>query len=407
MIFRMAWRNLRRRPVQSFLASAAVGAGLAVCILAVNFQYGSWATSVQDSVASISGHIVVQPPGYQESKDTKLLLEDSGALAAKLQSVDPEASVLRRAFLAGLVASPNNTVAVALTAVEPEAEGQSNPLVTKIVEGAWFESDTTSRLLIGVELAKRLQVEVGDKVVVTTSSKGEIQARPLRVQGIFKTHNTRTDAFFAVLPLAVAQKLLPQHSDPATQIALVRDTLRLPDGMHAAATAAVGEGPEVLTWEGALPELKQAEELDKVGGRFIWAFLAVIATVGILNVLLMSLFQRTRELGVMLAVGMRPMEVGRLLVAEGLLLGLVGAFFGYLGGLAMTWPMKVYGIELTEISNQMPTANAAIDTILRAQYQIPQNLYWALFFVFLSVLSSLWPAFRAARLEPVDSIRAL
>jgi putative ABC transport system permease protein len=407
MILRMAWRNLRRRPIQSLLASAAVGAGLAVCILSVNFQYGVWETAIQDSVSSTSGHIVVQPAGYQETKDSKLLLEGSGAIATKLAALDPDATVLRRAFLAGLVASPNNTVAIQLAAVEPALEGAVSPMKGKIIQGGWFEDETKSRVLIGVDLAQRLQVDVGDKVVVTTSSKGELQARPVRIGGIFETHNTRTDSFFGILPLAVAHKLLPELDDPATQVALVRGDLDVPPELLAQAKAAVGAGPEVLTWQGAMPELESAEKLDKAGGRVIWAFLAIIATVGILNVLLMSLFQRTRELGVMLAVGMRPMQVGRLLVAEGFLLGVVGSFFGYLAGLAATWPMKEYGIELTAMSNQMPTANAAVDTLLRSQYIVDQNIYWAVFFVFLSVLSSLWPAFRAARLEPVDSIRAL
>jgi putative ABC transport system permease protein len=121
----------------------------------------------------------------------------------------------------------------------------------------------------------------------------------------------------------------------------------------------------------------------------------------------MSLFQRTRELGVMLAVGMRPLDVARLLLAEGMLLGFVGVFAGLLLGWAVTWPAKVYGLSLVELQNQAPVANAAVDTVMHAQYMWQRDLSMAVVFVALSALSSLWPAIRAARLEPVDSLRSV
>lgn len=407
MIARMAWRNLRRRPVQSMLAGGAVAVGLAVCVFLVNFQFGAWALMQQDTVRSVSGHVVVQPIGYQDSKDSKLVLEGSAAIAERMAAADPTGTVLRRSFLQGLVASPNNTVAVALNAVEPSKEAAESPMVDKIVQGSWFEAEDASRILIGVELARRLQVEVGDKVVVTTSSKGEMQARPLRVQGVFETNNVRTDSFFAIVPLAIAQALQPAYDDPATQVALLRDDLEVPPSITQAVREAVGAGFEVLPWREAMPEANKSEELDKAMALYILTFLAAIATVGILNVLLMSLFQRTRELGVMLAVGMKPADVARLLLMEGLLLGILGAAVGLGVGLLATWPAHVYGFNVAELQNQAPVANVAIDSTIRSQFMLGRDLAWTGFFVLLSAVSCLWPALRAARLEPVESLRSV
>jgi putative ABC transport system permease protein len=407
MILRMAWRNLRRRPVQSALAAGAVAVGLAVCVFLANFQYGSWANMLHDLVRSTAGHVVVQHPRFQETRDSKYLVEHSGDVAREVAAVDPSGTVLRRVLHPGLVASANNTVAVELAGVEPAKEKAVSPMVDKIVEGGWFEAEDEAFILVGVELAKRLQVGVGDKVVVTTSSAGELQARPVRVRGIFQTHNVRTDAFFAVLTFAETQALLPTFDDPATHVALLRDELEVPAGLADRVRAAVPADLAVLEWDEALPEARKSEQLDKAMGDVIWLFLGAIATIGILNVLLMSLFQRTRELGVMLAVGMRPLDVARLLLAEGMLLGFVGVFAGLLLGWAVTWPAKVYGLSLVELQNQAPVANAAVDTVMHAQYMWQRDLSMAVVFVALSALSSLWPAIRAARLEPVDSLRSV
>jgi len=406
MLVRMAWRNLRRRPIQSLLASMAVAAGLGVTIFMTNFQWGAWAGMIQDVVIATAGHVVVQPAGFQESKDVKLLLEDTTALAAKLKEVDPDSDVIRRVTMSGLIASPNNTVAVGLMGVEPTAEKAVSRMPSKIVQGGWFETDTENKVLVGIDLAKRLQVDVGDKVVITTSSKGELQARPFRVRGIFQSHSTRTDSFFAMIPLTAAQKLLPEYNDPASQVALLRDDLEVPEGLKAAVIAKVGAGPEVLEWSEALPEIKSAEQLDKAGGMVIFAFLGAIVSVGVLNVLLMSLFQRTRELGVMLAIGMRPLNVAQLLFLEGALLGLVGAVLGVGLGWAATWPMAQWGVDLAMMANQAPMGNGAMDTVIRSQFVVERNLAFAFIFAAASGLSAAWPAIRAARLEAVDALRA-
>ena len=406
MLLRMAWRNLARRPIQSLLASLAIAAGLAVAIFVTNFQWGAWSGMMQDAVVATAGHVLVQPAGYQDSKDTKLLLEGTSGIAEQLRGIDPEADVIRRVFLSALIASPNNTVAVAMTGVEPEAERSVSRMPDKIVDGGWFEKEGEKKVLIGVELAKRLQVDVGDKVVITTSSKGELQAMPARVRGIFETHRTRVDSFFAVIPLQAAQRLMPEYDDPATQVALLRDTLDVPEGLRDQVVAAVGSGPEVLEWQEALPELKKSEELDKVSGNVIWVFLGAIVSVGVLNVLLMSLFQRTRELGVMLAIGMRPKAVARLLLLEGALLGVVGAVLGVVLGWALTWPMVQWGVDLAAMANSAPIGEAAMDTLIRSEYVVPRNLAFALIFVIASALSAAWPALRAARLEAVEALRA-
>ncbi|MCO4772854.1 MAG: ABC transporter permease [Deltaproteobacteria bacterium] len=401
----MATRNLTRRPIQSLLASGAVAAGMTVCIWMTNFQDGSWISMLDDAMRASAGHVVVQADGYQESKESDLMLEGTDALAKELQALEPDGVVLRRMFIEGLLASPDNTVGIAVNAVEPDLEKGVNQISDKLVEGEWM-TPGKRHVVIGKRLAEKLDVTVKNKVVLTLAADGEITGLPFRVSGIFETGNVRTDSFFALAPLDIVQQLLPERSEPATQVALQLEAVKAPSDLIERATAAVGgEGREVLTWQEALPEAVAAAKLDKSFTMFIWAVLAVIVSVGILNLLLMSLFQRTREMGVMMAVGMRPKDVLRLVVLEGAMLGLAGCIVGWSAGQLLTIPMVTTGIDLAQMQDAAPVSNVAIDTVIKSRFIWAKDFGWFAWFFVLTVLGALWPAVRAGRLSPVEALR--
>ena len=131
-------------------------------------------------------------------------------LAKRLADAHPDTTVLRRIFVGGMIASPNNSVAVALNGVEPEAERAISQIPDKLKEGAWLQPDSDGEVLIGVTLAKRLQVSVGDKVVVTSSRKGELQGFPFRVAGTFEVGSAAMDAFFVLATLSAVQNLIDE-----------------------------------------------------------------------------------------------------------------------------------------------------------------------------------------------------
>jgi len=412
MLLRMAIRNLIRRPIQSVLASGAVAAGLAVCVWMTNFQDGSWISMLDDSMRAVAGHVVVQAEGYQEDKDADLLVEDSGRIQAQLAGLTEDGVVLRRLFTEGLVASEANTVAVAVHGVE-NAEAQVSEMADKLTDGRWLQA---GEALVGAKLATRLAVGVGDDVTITLGPSDDLGGVALRVAGIFETGASRTDSFFVLAPLADLQTLLPDRTDPATQVALQVPAIKAPRGLRDDARAAVsavvsGHGGErradldVLTWQEAMPEALNAAKLDKAFTVFIWAVLAGIVSIGVLNLLLMSLFQRTREMGVMLAVGMRPREVMRLVVLEGAALGLLGCIVGWGLGQLLTIPMVIYGVDLVAMQDAAPVSNVAIDTVIHSRFIWGKGLLWFAWFFVLTVLASLWPALRAGSLSPVDAMR--
>lgn len=406
MIFKLALRNLMRRRTQSLLAAGAVAGGLSLIIFTTNFQDGSWRGVVDDSIRAASGHVVVQAKGYQQEKDPELLLSDSSAIAEQVRGVAPHTHVVRRLFLQGMVASPDNAVAVALRGVEPGPESRTSRVVDKLTEGDWLPKDDGAWLLIGHRLARRLNVGVGDKVVVSISHRGEIQGLPFRVAGIFETGSSQLDNFFALASLAATQSLLPGVLDPATQVSIQVPQYQAEASLLPTVAGALEGDHEILRWQESLPDLYKAELLDKRGAHFMWFFFGALASLGILNVLLMSLFQRIREFGMLQALGMRPNDLVRLLMAEGFLVGLLGSLAGLAMGCAATYPLVVYGIDFAAMQDSVPVSGVALDTLIKGVWSWEKMLLWSGYHLILALLASLWPAVRASRLEPVESLRA-
>ncbi len=406
MLTKLAFRNLMRRPVQSTISVLALAVGLTLTVFMINFQVGMWDVIVNTSVKAISGHIVVQGEGFQESQDADLLVAESTAIADELRRVAPDAVVLRRTTMAGLLQSPNNNVGVGISGVEPDAEAQVNSIADRVIEGTWLLPEDTKHLVIGTKLARKLDVELGDKVVLMVGVNGDYESKPLRVRGIFETGSRQIDGFLVMVPLATMQGMLPTIDDPASQVSVLLDGRTEHRALIGPARAALAERPvEVLSWEEAMPDLKKSREMDISFAFVIWPVMALVVSIGVLNTLLMSLFERTRELGVMLAVGMKPRDLFKLLLMEGFILGMVGAGLGLIGGLLLTWPAATMGFTMPGMEDAAPVSNVAFDGVFYANFEPLWDIGWALFFVFLSTVVSAYPAWQAATTDPVTSMR--
>ena len=338
--------------------------------------------------ASAGAGVVVQADGYQDAKDSNLSWRIRGP-GRKIRQQNPRDHRDEATDPRGDDRFTRELGGCGDQRAEAEAEKAVSQIPKMMVDGEWLEAGTSGQVLIGTTLAKRLQVGLGDKVVLTVSYRGELQALPFRVAGTFTIGNASMDNFFVLANLPTLQEMLPGITDPATMISVQVEGYKVPAGLKASVREAVGDGPEVLRAEEALPELFKAEELDKVGGYFMWIFIGILASIGILNVLLMSLFQRTRELGMLQAMGMRPSGPGSTPAHRRILLGVFGAILGFIVGLAATYPMVEYGIDYGMINNQAPVSGVALNTVIKAVYSWDKMAIWTGFHVPLAVLASL------------------
>ena len=407
-LLRLALRNLSRNTRRTALTLAAISLGLAMMIWTVNFQSGSYAAMIETAVSQMAGHVVVQAEGYQQDREATLLVDRASEVVQALRAEYPDAVVAPRIFVGGLLMSATSSVGGSLSGMDAAAEGRIQDFEEKLVDGGWLGVDDRE-ILIGQGMAEALDVGVGDKLVYMGQNGGdEVQSRLFRVRGVFRTGSAELDGFVALVHLAAAQELLG-GGDVANMVTL---HMAQPDDALAATTRVkelLGR-PEldVRHWKDALPELFALIQMDRSSGDVMLAIIGLIVAFGVLNTLLMSVLERTREFGVMLAVGMKPRRLARLVLAEGLVLGVIGALGGLVLGLLLTWPTVQYGIDFSAMAGgaeTMESGGIAVDTLMKARWDPTRMTVYFVGAVLFCALAALYPAWSISKLRPVQALR--
>jgi ABC-type lipoprotein release transport system permease subunit len=298
-----------------------------------------------------------------------------------------------------------------------EALASDLPAKRKLIKGKYLRSRAQMKyanlpadIYVGVDLAKTLNVEVGDRVVVTVSPKGK--GRPASaafiVSGIFGCGVNAIDAFYAEVPIDELQTLLGIGA-ALTQVAIL-----LEDTEDTAAVTAqlktklgdAGQELEILPWQEALRELYEALVLDDNSMYMMMAIIFIIIALGIFNSVMMSVVERTREFGVMMALGTGGHKLLRLILLESLLLGLVAAFFGLVVGLLLHYWVASVGIDIGSMTGgDYQFAGVLMEGRIYSRLSVAIVSKWTAVVVGIVILSAFYPAWRASRLRPVEAMR--
>ena len=325
LLMKLAFRNLTRNLRRSIITLAAIAVGLSVLILGLSLRTGQYEQMINSGVSQLAGHVVVQHPSFQEEKEPEFLLQNHSELQQKIQETFPEAHITSRLFLSGLINSTTSPTFAGITAVDPKIEGEVSEFTEKLVKGVWLDDDIKG-ILIGKNMAETLNVDLGDKLVFTGQYNGEMNSQLFRIKGVFKVGATEIDSFVAFIHYQAAQKLM-QQKDVIHQI-----SVHLPNSQDTEQAKAMTEQLlqtkiskeeiDVLSWGEALPDIVNMVKVDKTSNEFINIVLLIIVSMGILNTMLMSVLERFREMGVLLAVGLRPQKLALMVLCEGLILGI-------------------------------------------------------------------------------------
>jgi ABC-type lipoprotein release transport system permease subunit len=408
-LLQLAVRNLFRNARRTAITVAAIASGLALVLMMVSMQAGQYADMLRIGISTMAGHVVVQADGWQEEREAEQLLHDADAVTAALSDAFPEATVTPRLYLGGLLTSPRSSAGVALRGGVPSAEATVDTLDDKLVAGDWLADDDGSGVVLGAGLAEALSVEVGDKVVYMgqTSEQEEMVSRMLRVRGLFRTGGAELDGMVALVTLDTARQLV-EHDDVAHQVALhLSDPAQSPEAVVRARQLVSADGRDVLEWPEALPGLVNFIEIDRVSGDVMMSIMGLIVAMGVLNTVLMSVLERTKEFGVLLAIGMTPRRLGALVLLESALLGVLGAAVGACFGAAIVWYLVAYGIDYSAYMGEaFEMEGLVMSTLIRGAWDPDRMGAYLLATVVFTFLAGLWPAWHLTRLQPVDAMRA-
>ncbi len=403
---RIAWRNLWRNKRRTGLALAAIGLSQALVLAydGILRAYGDW--MVETITGPMLGHVQAHAPGWRKDRAMDRTLPGASAAVVALRGVPEVASANARVYAPALAARGEEGFAVLVVGLEPAAESRPIGLLA-----AAKERPSGRRVLMGRPLAQLMGVREGDAVaLVGQGADGSLANDLFTVTGLVDTPVDLVNRQGVLMELGEAQALFAMPGEAHEIVVHGKDPGRAKE--LAARVAGLPElrGAEVLDWRALAPEMVALVELVRVAWVFVLFLVFVAAAAGVANTMLMATFERTHELGMLLALGTRPARIVRLVVAESLALGVVGALLGTALGGALVAVTHRTGFDFAAATGGGPSQ------ISFAGLSWSMRLYPNLVFadvaravaavVITSLVASAWPAARAARLQPAQALRA-
>jgi ABC-type lipoprotein release transport system permease subunit len=408
---KLAWRNLWRNRRRTLLTLVAISFGLFLAVMMTATQDRSFADMIDTAARMRGGHVTVQHVGQADAPSLSKTVPGADALSARLLEVEGVERSVRRISGPAMLATAGQSYGAFFIAFDPgEEDNETLAFLEGVTEGEMFQSSDDTAIVLGRGLARNLRVELGSKVVLTLMDKdGEIASGLYRVRGIIDSGSESTDRGIALLPLSTVGRALGYAPGEATELALFSDDPRRASELRDALLPLLPRDTAALTWDEAQAELRGFIAMKVGGARFMEAVIIVLVAASIFNTLLVSVMERTREFGVMLAIGWSPRQVFGLVMCESLWMALVGVATGGLLTLGpYTW-LSRNPIDLTEV---VAAQGAQVDiggVGMSAQLAIgifPGNLAIILLtIVAATLLSGLYPAWTAGRTAPVDSLK--
>ena len=412
---KLCWKNIWRNKRRTFLTVNAIGFGVTALVCIYNFYDAFHEQIVHNVIQYHSGHLIVTAPGYLENKSPKLYMKDTVAQSEWLAKRPEIKSASERVLVQGLVSSANGSANILFTGVNPERESQVTKFSSNIVAGNYLSPGQNKPIVIGKGLSELLKVEVGSKVVALTQGiDGSIGNELFYVSGIFETHSD-IDKSLAFIPLEDARTLqsLPPGSIHQLSIILKEDSavekirdefaLAFPVKKEVANEA----NAQMMTWMEVQRPLMAVLELDKSFNRLLMIIILFVAALGIANSILMSIMERIREFGVMMAIGTTKAEVIRMVVVETLMLGVVGVFLGNLFGVGWTMYFNHRGFDLKWLtSHNIVIEGMKIQTVSYPVVHWDNSGLITGVILALTVIVSIIPARHIAKLTAVEALRA-
>ena len=401
----IAFRDLGRNRRRSSLTMLAVALGLALLILMSGYIAGVVDGSISDSIILNTGHVQVRAESYKVEKASlqwQDLLDNSSDLLVSAAKIDGVKAVAPALWASGFLVTGDETIGVRVTGIDPDS-GFHEPIRQGIVAGEYLATDDRDGVLIGKNLADNLGIGAGSKIsLLVGTSDDEIDEDIFTVRGVFSTGVLTYDESTVYLALSKAQAITGSGDRISAVIVLTEDA----ETAIPVAAALHGPGRSVVTWEDMNALILQAIETGMSFYFLLYGIVILVVAVIIANTLLMSVFERTRELGIMAALGMKGRQIMTMILLEAGTLAFLGIIGGIVLGSLAVWSLAINGIPIgDEIASV--AQGIALRNVLYTKF-VPADIFGlSLATLIIVLLGALYPARFAARLEPVEALHAL
>jgi ABC-type lipoprotein release transport system permease subunit len=404
-VLKIAWRSIWRNRRRTFISMSAVGIGLMLVILYSGIMAGVLGDAKEQLGNLGMGHVEITAAGWRTHRGAGENIESPEALVARL-NLPPRSGIGWRVVARGLITSARASEGVELQGVDWARESQLSAHVREVKSGRSPSADDLNGILIGDRLAERLKVKVGSKVrLMTERADGEIGAELYRIRGIFHSLSPMISEHRVLVGERSARALLGV-GDIAHQIVIQLDRASEADLVAARIRGGLGPRYEVVSYGELLPALRNIERFSDA---LLWiaaVFIYGLVGLGILNTMLMSILERTREFGVLRCIGTRPSRLVAQVLGESFWIATLSGAAGLAAGLALTWYGSGHALMRLGAGEAFEYAGTVLRSSVRTRFLPGAALEAASLVYVMALITALYPAWKVARMPPARALHS-
>jgi ABC-type lipoprotein release transport system permease subunit len=401
ILFSMAFRNIGRNKRRSILSAVALSVGVMLLLLMVGFLNGEMNSTQETTIRLQSGHLQVRAQNYNENKTSlkwEDLIEDPYTKAQQIASLSPVLAATPRLYLSGILAVQEQTAGVRIYGLDPSSPA-SEPYSSGIVAGTNITPDDKNAILMGRPLAERLKLNVGDTIQLSVNtSNGDVAEQNFEVRGIYTTNVIGFDKSTIIMPLAKAQAMGKAENHASLIFVLLKDR----NDTDAVIASIQGGGYQILGWSEMNEFMMVMEEM---AGQYFMIFYIIVLSITasvITNTQLMAVFERTREIGVLTSMGMKARRILALFMLEAGYLAVAGTFIGIVLGILVNQLFGMVGFTFGDFG----LTDVLMPNTIYPQINFVNIVEISIYSLVITMLASIYPAFVAARMEPVEALHS-
>ena len=403
MLWKLAWRNLWRNRTRTWLSATVIAIGLMALIFVDTMVEGMSVNMVKNATDTIMGHAQIHAQGFRDEYDVKLTINNLDVMLTNLKDHSDLKDMSMRVVTYSMLSSAEGVEPILTLGIDPEEEKKLSKFDEAIIAGDYISSVSGGDLILGWKLAEKMELRLGERLVLTAvdAESGEMVQELFRLSGIYKTGDNEMDASMALAPRETLQHMLKLEGK-------IHEIAMRYAHMNENGTPAIPvtkpdkeSGNDLSLWTELMPAMQAALQLTDQSMAIMGLILFFIVALGITNTLLMGLYERMFEFGIIKSIGTTPWQTARLMVYEAFCLGVFGSIVGLMLAVIVTILFAKYGIDYTGIEYSGITFQEKIYPSIHLERLVVYP-FWSLGF---TLVASLYPAFKLWRILPVEALR--
>lgn len=413
-LLHLAWRNLWRNRRRTFITMAAIAFGYAMLMFVACLMAGLRWQMIENGTSMVMSQVQVHAPSYYPNLSLQKTLggrlgTDVGALLATIASDNRVIAVAPRVYGYGLLSAAHRSAGVELMGVEPDLEPKVTTLNRQLTKGSYLTAQVPQGVVIGDRLASTIGIGRGAEIVLLTqAADGSMGNDTYTVVGIFHTGLDALDRGLVLMSLSSLQGLLQLAPGRIHEIGIKLTNVTVATSVATALEIRLAKTlpVRVMAWPELAPELANYVQFNHGVTVVLFFIFFLVAVIGVMNTMLMAVFERTREFGMLMAIGMRPAQVIGLILTEAIGLALASLVAGAAVGVPLLWYLQAHGLDLGGATGEVVSvAGVVVDHLWYGRQDFVAYGQAAVGLAVTALISALYPAWRAAQLRPTEAMR--